>query len=423
MGILSETGRHEIEVVEGNGDDIEARGNQIVHLARALDGAADTIDRILSDGATMKGHSIEKLREEAEKIQSEIRLAATLYEKAGPIFQNYGSALSDAKRGMSDLNHVTNAESAWRNYQEALGAYQSAQSTPVNYPDAADHADDPQGLEDARTEAENTHGEAVDTARTAKNAAFDLWEEASDLFDADWKTWDEAYDAALTAYSGIEDHKLKDSTLDNLDGLVDFVMGVLSVVGVVIAVLAIVVGGPIIAIAGLVVGVLALVGTLYQSWRSEGGFGMEDIIPITIAVIGVIPFGSIGEFATGGFGAGMRSWVGLGRGGMSLGDDAARWSLAAPDMLNPRQWASTMRSLEPGAGFVTGGDDLLRTLMGGHDDLMTQAIGELATMGEQAAYAFGSVGTHINNIASTWGGLDSAWKIVTNPDRILHPTW
>ncbi len=192
----------------------------------------------------------------------------------------------------------------------------------------------------------------------------------------------------------------------------------LAVAGLVLAVLVLVVGGPIVALLALTVGVLTLVGTLWQYSRGDA-----SLLDVGIAVLGVIPFGALGEFASGGFTSGMRAWAGISEGGLSIGDDVARWGLAAGSR-SPATWVSAMRGLGPEAGFVTNSfPEIVSAVMSGQDPLMWRVIGELGTTGEQAMYALGAVGTHYNTIITAVDGVTSGIDLVTHLDAIRWPTW
>lgn len=45
---------------------------------------------------------------------------------------------------------------------------------------------------------------------------------------------------------------------------------------------------------------------------------------------------------------------------------------------------------------------------------MWEVIGELGTTGDQISYAVGAVGTHYNNLASTFGGLQGLYNLATD---------
>ncbi len=399
-----------VEVVEGNGDAVRDRGQQIMNLGAAMSEAAGLLTRLVDDGADMEGTAIDKLRELSGEVNVELGRAAELYEAVGPYVRDYGDELAAVKALMKQT--VPDAETYWLRYQQALSEWQSAKMAPVAYPDGSD--DDAE----ARTDAERTHTNAVDAAEGDKDDAYALWKGAADDFDEQYERWERAFDAAVAGVRSSNANAIEDSLRDNLDGFVDFALDVLAVAGVVLAVLAMVVGGPIVALLALAVGVLALAGTLWQYSRGDA-----ELWEVGLAVLGVIPFGALGEFASGGFKAGMRAWAGLPSGGLSLGDDFTRWGLSLGSR-SPGQWVSNMRSLGPEAGYVVNSfDEVLSTVMSGQDPFMWEVIGALGTTGEQLTYAFSGVGSQLNNIATLAGSVQGAVEFATGLDRIAYPTW
>lgn len=402
-----------VEVVTGSAGSIEDRGQQVVNLGAAMSEAARILDRLVSDGSDMEGEAIDKLREAAQEVNVELGRAADLYVGVGPFIRTYGNKLGNIQARMN--TSVPEAESKWRAYQQSLESLAAAESAPITFPSGTEPSDDGS----ARREAETQHAEAVGAAQGDRDEAYRLWVTAGVAFDGDYDEWEREFDAAVAGIRSVNADGIADDFWDDLDGFVDFALSVLAVAGVVLAVLAMVVGGPIVALLALTVGVLSLVGTLYQYGRGDA-----ELWEVGLAVLGVIPFGAIGEFASGGFKAGMRAWAGLGRGGLSLGDDLARWTLARPVMTNPSEWISAMRTLGPEAGFVTNSaGDIISAVMSGQDPYMWQVVGELGTLGQQAAYGLPTFGVFVNNVNTGVSGVQGIIDIVTHPDRVLWPTW
>lgn len=399
-----------VEIVEGDGEAVRERGQQIVNLGAAMSDAESLLTRLVNDGADMEGKAIDKLRELSGEVNAELGRAAELYEAVGPYVRDYGSELAAVKTLMN--TSVSDAETYWLQYQQKLSEWQSATMAPVDYPE--DAGDDVE----ASTAAERAHANTVETAESDKDDAYLLWKGAADDFDDQYDRWETAFDDAVAGVRSSTAHAIEDSWRDNLDGFVDFALDVLAVAGVVLAVLAMVVGGPIVALLALTVGVLALAGTLWQYSRGDA-----ELWEVGLAVLGVLPFGAFGEFASGGFGAGMRAWTGFSRGGLSFGDDVARWTLSLGSR-SPGQWVSNMRTLGPEAGFVVNSfDEVLSTAVSGQDPFMWEVIGELGTTGQQITYAFSAVGTNLNNIATLAGSAQGAFEFATGIDRVAYPTW
>jgi hypothetical protein len=389
-----------VEVVLGNAGDIEDRGQQIVNLGAAMTDASSLLNRLVDNGTDMEGHSVDSLREKAREVNKALGDAADMYVGTGPFIRDYGSALATVKSLMA--SSVPEANSLWASYQAKLSDWEDARALPTPEP-----AEDGSVPEDPADEAEDD-----------KDAAYALWKAAGDTYDEHYDRWEDAFDAAVDGIRGADDDWIKDSWKDNLDGFIDFALDVLAVAGLVLAVLVLVVGGPIVALLALTVGVLTLVGTLWQYSRGDA-----SLLDVSIAVLGVIPFGAFGEFASGGFSSGMRAWAGFSRGGLSIGDDVARWGLAAGSR-SPGAWVSAMRGLGPEAGFVANSfPEIVSAVMSGQDPLMWEVIGELGTTGEQAAYAIGAVGAHYNTIATGVGGVVGIVDRVTDLDPVRWPTW
>ncbi|MDD7963181.1 hypothetical protein [Microbacterium thalli] len=379
-----------VEVVVGSAGSIESRGNQVVNLGSAMRDAAGLLDRLVAEGADMEGAAIDKLREAGEEVHRELGRAADLYVAVGPFIRDYGSALGDVQTRMH--SSVSSANDAWATLQLRRDEAAEAENTRVNQTNSAPSAD-PAASDAAQQQAD----EAAADALAARNAAYDLWESAGNAFDADYDAWESAFETAVSGIRSATQDGVHDSFWDNLDGIVSFVLDVLAIAGMVLAVLALVVGGPIVAMLALAVGVLSLVLTIYQATRGDAG-----PVEVGLAILGVFPFGALGEFASGGVGAGMRAWTGLSRGGLSVADDAARWSLSLSGGLP--DFVSNMRSLGgSGAGFLSlGGNnlDFMSDVVTGFDNEMWRVVGELGTMPQQAAYASDAAGTFVGSVAN-----------------------
>jgi len=379
-----------VEVVLGNAGSIESRGHQVVNLGSAMTDAAGLLDRLVAEGADMQGAAIDKLREAGEEVYRELGRAADLYVAVGPFIRDYGTTLGDVQTRMQ--SSVSSANDAWATLQlrrdQAVEA-ENAQANQTNSSPSVDSAES----DTAQQQAD----EAAADALAARNAAYDLWESAGDAFDADYDAWESAFETAVSGIRSATQDGVQDSFWDNLDGLVSFVLDVLAIAGMVLAVLALVVGGPIVAMLALAVGVLSLVLTIYQATRGDAG-----PLEVGLAVLGVFPFGALGEFASGGIGSGMRAWTGLSQGGLSVADDAARWSLSLSGGLP--DFVSNMRGLGgSGAGFLSlGGNsfEFMSDVMTGFDNEMWRVVGELGTMPQQAAYATDAAGRFVGNVAN-----------------------
>lgn len=378
-----------VDAVTGDPNDISERGAQIVRLGDAMSQATDLLTRLVADGADMEGQAVDKLREASDEVTAELGKAASLYVEVGPHVRTYGDQLGEIQPRM--VSHAEAATQYWSTLQMREDELSDARSRPVDYPD-----DDPDGS--GADAADRRHAESVADAQSDRDSAFAFWKQAADDFDADYDAWEAAFDAAVAGVRAGTSGSIKDSWRDNLDGLVDFALKVLQVAGIVLAVLALVVGGPIVGILTLVVSVLTLVGTAWQYARGDA-----SLVDLGFAIIGVIPFGHFGAFRSGGFAAGMRSWTGLSS--MSVGDDVARWGLAAmgddglsvAQRLNPVRWASDMRALAPEAGYVTSLGGLADDLLGDDWEYAT-VVDSMATAREFTVMQIDELGTALSTV-------------------------
>lgn len=390
-----------VEVVSGNPEDVEARGKQIVRIGGIMREGHGILTNIVTQGiqASMTGKAVEKLAEASREVYTELGLAASLYEEVGPYVESYGSTVSDVKTRM--LSIVPAAESAWETYQARVADYEDALAAPVRVPPVAypsgttPPAPDP----DAVARAEELHDQGVQSARTARDNAFNAWEEQGAAFDDQYDTWEVAYNRAVSGVRSEIASGIQDSWQDDLDGFVADALFVLQIAGIVLAVLALVVGGPIVALLATVVGVLTLIGTIWQFNRGDAS-GLD----LALAIVGVIPFGAVGEafsaFRAGGngFAAGFRSTMSItpvsGNSRLwadittSFADDAARWGNA---FTSGRQFFDVLTS---GGQTITS----LAEFMSGHTVDTWDVIGDLGTMGEHAAYALTSPLVFMQNL-------------------------
>lgn len=399
-------GKHDIHVLEGNASDIWQRGSDIVSLGVKMTLAASTMETLVTDGAEQEGQWVDKLTEVSKEVYQELDKAGTFYMRVGPYVRDYGTALSTAQSTMKRI--VPECERLWGIYETKLEAYHDALAVPVAYPTGED-ADDPT----ARSQAESAKETAVETARQAKDTAYENWEAEAKDYDTAYDTWWGEFE---DAYKGIETQNgkgLEDSWLDNLDGLVEFVQTVLSVAGLVLAALALIVGGPIVGLLALIVGVVALGLTIYQFARGDAS-GWD----LAFAIVGVLPIGSLGDFASGGFKTGMKSWVGM-SGGMSFGDDAARWSLSATGSgLNPKAWVANMRGLAPEAGYLAGESfEIVGEFLSTHGDDTWEALGSidhlpwtLAHIGDTMGNYFGVLPGVVRDTVGLFSGIPGTYE-------------
>lgn len=400
----------DIHVLAGAAMDVYERGSDIVNLGVKMQLSASTMEQLLEHGAEQEGQWVEKLATAAEEVYRELEDAGSFYMRVGPFVRDYGSALSSAQSTMRGV--VPECERLWSIYETKLEAYHDALSTPVAYPTGED-ADDPT----ARSQAEQAQASTVQTAKDAKDAAYAAWEREAKDYDVAYDTWWGEFEAACNGIESANGKGLEDSWLDDLDGLVEFVQTVLSVAGLVLAALALIVGGPIVGLLALIVGVVALGLTIYQFCRGDA-----DGWDLGFAIVGVLPIGAIGDFASGGFTTGMKSWIGMSN-GMTFGDDVARWSLSATGSgINPSTWLANMRSLAPEAGFLAGeGIEMAGEFLSTHGSDTWQALGDIG----HAPWAVAHVTDVVGNYFGVLPGVvrDTVTLIGDAPGTVEQLRW
>ena len=272
---------HRVHVIEGDAAGVVARGQLIEDLGEQMIGAAGVLSAI-GDGATEeKGRSIERIRDEVGDTHEELRRAGDRYKPTGTAMKEYGSTLATVQGVLRSL--VTEIETAKARLDSKVEIAQTAQ-------DEADASDDYDPTDTAARGAHQADAwQARDAGIAADNARIHL-NGLLDDFDAQWDTWDEAYDLALGRINSATHGNVTDDWTDNLAGIAEVVVDVLSVVGFVVAIAAIVIGGPILLIVGAVIGAIALIATAFLYFK--GRAGLDDLL---WAVVGVLPFGKLGK--------------------------------------------------------------------------------------------------------------------------------
>ncbi|WP_293695075.1 hypothetical protein [uncultured Agrococcus sp.] len=309
-----------IEPLVGDGETITERGQAIWDAGRAMRSGAFTLKRVADDQDGQRGKAVDKLRKVADDTHVLLKEAGDMYAPTGLHIRSYGRVV-EAVQGPIQT-HVENCQSYWETYVSLPG---SIDGTPL----PSDVDADSQEASDLRADD------------AAKQTAYDNWEDEAKLFDAEYDTWEEAFNEAVSGIGDVLEGAVEDGWAEWWDSVLGGLKTVLTWVSFGLAILALVVGGPIIAILSLVVGLVLLAITIYQ-WRRGDASGFE----VALAVVSVIPFGHITKFMEGGFKAGMKSWVGLSS--MSWGDDVVRWGMSARGGPN---FFGNMRGLAPEAGF------------------------------------------------------------------------
>lgn len=249
----SPRGRDLLEI-PGDAADIAERGRAMVDLGDRMQRAANTLNHIAS-GTVGKGLSIDKLRESAEEVHTDLKIAGIRYSPSGAVIRDYGDALGEVQQPIRTL--ISNASGKWETVRSRSIALETA------------------------TQA----GDPTDSLQASFDTAYEDWVDESRGYDGYYDTWNGAYNAAVNGLEEANDNGAEDSWLDNSLPVLDALSLVLQVVGVVLAVAACILGGPFILAAALV-GLLALGVTLL---RAAGG--RADGADIFWSAVGVFPFG------------------------------------------------------------------------------------------------------------------------------------
>lgn len=244
----------ELREISGNAEDIAQRGRDMVNLGDRMQRAANTLNHIAS-GTVGKGLSIDKMRDEAEAVYSDLKTAGIRYSPSGAVIRDYGVTLGEVQQPVRSL--VEDCESRWATVRTRSLA-----------------------LEEAEQAREDTA-----SLQSSFDLAVDAWEDEARNYDGYYDTWDAAYNAAVNGLEDANSSGVSDSLLDNALPVLDAISVVLSIAGVVLAVVACILGGPFVLAAALV-GLAALGVTLL---RAAGG--RADGSDIMWSAIGVFPFG------------------------------------------------------------------------------------------------------------------------------------
>ena len=375
-----------IEVVTGNAFGIRTRGRAIEDLGDQMIGAAGVLRAIADNGVPQQGLSIDKIKEVIGEIDGELKLAGERYKPSGTALVTYADALDGVQQQMRVI--VPRCQDAWDDYQSALGRYQDA-----NHPLPPGQAGTPPAGGGQSPEQE-AHDRDIRSALNRANEAYDEFVAEARNFDTQFETWEDAFEAASNGIREATDGGISDGFWDDVDGFVAGVLVVLQWAGIVLAVLAFVIGGPIIAALGAIVAIASLVLTIYQKTRGDTGW-----LELGLAIVGVIPFGSLAKFS-GGFKPGMAGFLDDMVGG--LGTSGSRAIIGNAITRFPETYGiSRAFGASPFTSFVAAargghsGADIAARLMGiGFGDESTRAM---SSGWGAAAHVFGHYGWVVNS--------------------------
>lgn len=263
-----------IERVEGSPDPIRSRGTSITELGDAMGSSAAFLKTLADQASGQKGQAIEKLQEVVGDTHEQLSLAGKLYRPTGPVLVAYADALADVQPRLNAA--ADRCGEAWSAYVSADG-YLPGDRPSWGQPEA--------GTPEAKTNGEHD---------LEKKRKHDDFVAEAQIFDAAYDTWETAFDTAVHGITEATSGTIKDGFWDDVDGFVAGTLKVLQVVGIIVGIAAIIIGGPIFALIGGVIGLITLGLTIYQYVRGDTG-----LTQLILAVVGVIPFGSVGKLFQG----------------------------------------------------------------------------------------------------------------------------
>ncbi|UPL18572.1 apolipoprotein A1/A4/E family protein [Microbacterium aurugineum] len=250
---------HELRQFEGIPETIAATATQYTNLGAAMKRTADTLRDI---AASQISQGTEKLKQDAESIESDLRQAGIRYEGTGTALAPYATALETARAWYT--NNHQELESAETAYHSAVSDQQDALWIPA--------ADADQQSEDLM--------DAANAVTAASEAREDLWR----AFDSTFSAWEAAFD---TAADGVADAI---DAADNDDGFWGTIASALVYIGYAIIAIAVValfvVSSPwstILLAATLALSAIHLAGTIYM--YANGKASQSDVLWSTFGLV------------------------------------------------------------------------------------------------------------------------------------------
>ncbi|WP_188718887.1 hypothetical protein, partial [Agrococcus terreus] len=206
-----------IATVEGDPQTIIRRGDEIESLGKMMTDSA-TILQGLADGTDgLKGKAAVKLREGVGDVHGTLAEAGQLYTPTGPVVRRYGVALSTDQPAIN--GHVTRCEALWETFRSLPGSVEPRGTGGWFQPEA--------GSDEAQQQADEDE---------AKRQAYEAWEDEARRFDADYDSWETAFETAANDVGDTLAGKIEDSFWDDLDGFVAGALKVLQIAGLILAV-------------------------------------------------------------------------------------------------------------------------------------------------------------------------------------------
>ncbi|EGD42033.1 putative PE-PGRS family protein [Nocardioidaceae bacterium Broad-1] len=260
----------EIQPLTGDSAVIVARGNKIEELGVQMSEAATVLEQIatgeLADGQ-MQGKAVAELQDKIGSSYETLREASELYTPVGPLIAAYGTSLGELQAKMGPL--VDSCTDKWATYEALPGDRET---------------DDEEGR--------------------AKETAYNEWHDDAESWDAQYDTWEDAYDLAVNGIG----NEMAGSIKDGFWEIFGFLINILEAIAMVFMIAGLFLGG-IVAVIGFALGALVLIGKIVQA--SAGKCEVTDVL---LAVLAVLPFGKLGQIG--------KAWGQLGKGAASGGKTA-----------------------------------------------------------------------------------------------------
>lgn len=274
----------EICTLDGNAGAIISRGNEIATLGEQMISSASMLKSIADGASGQMGLAVDKLKEVVGDCYEELDLAGKRYKPTGPVLVTYGNVVSEVQPLIKTA--VENCKADWKTYQSKQNSLFDARiaSYPTPVPTEVAGGADPV----------DPRQEAVDDAQALAAAAYDDWTSEARIFDNHYDTWEAAFNKAADEIGEATDGGIEDSKWDDLDGFVAGALEVLKWVGLALAVLGVIIGGPFIAAIAAIAAIATLLLTIYSFSRGNSS-GWD----LAFAVVGIIPFGSMGKLFSG----------------------------------------------------------------------------------------------------------------------------
>lgn len=257
----------EIQHLTGDSDVIVSRGNKIEELGIQMSDAATVLEQVatgeLADGQ-MQGKAVAELQDKIGSSYETLREASELYTPVGPLIAAYGKSLGEQQAKMGPL--VDSCTDKWAAYEALPGDRE---------------ADDEEGQ--------------------AKETAYNEWQDDAESWDAQYDTWEDAYDLAVNGIG----NEMAGSIKDGFWEIFGFLINILEAIAMVFMIAGLFLGG-IVAVIGFALGALVLIGKIVQA--SAGKCEVTDVL---LAVLAVLPFGKLGQIG--------KAWGQLGKGAATGG--------------------------------------------------------------------------------------------------------